>query len=364
MAKTKPVIVQQATDLSAIGGTTSEFKALETSKLSEKYDIVPMILPKVHKKVNLQDIRFYYDFLKKVRPDIVQIRGAAVDGLNAQIAARLVRGTKILVCVHGMFSELVYMAPIKKAIHEHIVEPIIFNLCDGISCVYANGNDRKQLQKYKKKLLPYVYNRMPQIEEISSEEKNDIRNDLGIPKDAIVGLYCGRFNKEKGLSYLLNAFQSMKDVWPDRLHILMLGDGDYLPEFKSQIAESGLTDRVHCAGAKQNVHPYLRVSDFFVMPSLHENHSIALLEALAAELPVISTDVGGNGEIVRDGIEGILIPAADSEKLKEAILKMSTNSELRDTCKKEIKKNNYLQFSNEYVDKQLDMVYQQMLSRK
>ena len=51
MAKTKPVIVQQATDLSAIGGTTSEFKALETSKLSEKYDIVPMILPKVHKKV-------------------------------------------------------------------------------------------------------------------------------------------------------------------------------------------------------------------------------------------------------------------------------------------------------------------------
>lgn len=364
MDKTKPVIVQQATDLSAIGGITSEFKALETSKLSEKYDIIQMVLPKVHKKVNLQDIRFYYDFLRKVHPDIVQIRGAAVDGLNAQIAARLVRGTKILVCVHGMFSELVYMSPIKRAIHEHIVEPVVFHMCDGISCVYVNGNKRKQLQKYKKKLLPYVYNRMPVIEEITLEEKIVIRNELGISKDAIVGLYCGRFNKEKGLSYLLEAFQLMRGVWPDRLHVLMLGDGDYLPEFKAQIAESELADRVHCVGAKQNVHPYLRVSDFFIMPSLHENHSIALLEALAAELPVVSTDVGGNSEIVRDGVEGILIPAADSEKLKDAILKMSNDSELRDACRKKIEKNDYHQFSNEYVDKQLDMVYQQMLLRK
>ena len=88
------------------------------------------------------------------------------------------------------------------------------------------------------------------------------------------------------------------------------------------------------------------------------------MEALAAELPVVSTDVGGNGEIVRDGIEGILIPAADSEKLKEAILKMSCNSEIRDACKKAIEKNSYLQFSNEYVDKQLDTVYQLMLSGK
>ena len=79
---------------------------------------------------------------------------------------------------------------------------------------------------------------------------------------------------------------------------------------------------------------------------------------------MVSTDVGGNGEIIRDGIEGILIPAADSEKLKEAILEMSNNSGLRDACKKKIEKNDYLQFSNEYVDKQLDMVYQQMLSRK
>lgn len=359
----KPVIVQQATDLSAIGGTTSEFNALKESSLSRKYEIVPMVLPKVHKKINLQDIRFYYSFLKKTRPDIVQIRGAAVDGLNAQIAARMIPGIKILICVHGMFSELVYMSPIKRMIHEHIIEPIIFHMCDGISCVYKGGDDRHQLTKYKNKLLPYVYNRMPTIESISLEEKTKIREELKIPAGAVVGVYCGRFNKEKGLSYLLESFQMMKDEWPDQLHIIMIGDGDYLNEFKKKCMEIEISSFVHCIGAKQNVHPYLRVSDFFIMPSLHENHSIALLEAVAADLPIISTDVGGNGEIVRDGIEGFLIPKADSVKLKDAIITMSKDAERRGNYKKSIAENRYIQFSNESVDAQLDSVYQLMLSK-
>lgn len=363
MSEKKPVIVQQATDLSAIGGTTSEFNALKESSLSEKYEIVPMVLPKVHKKISLQDIQFYYDFLKKTRPDIVQIRGAAVDGLNAQIAARMVPGTKILVCVHGMFSELVYMSPIKRMMHEHIVEPIIFHMCDGISCVYKKGDERHQLKKYKSKLLPYVYNRMPCIEDIPSEDKAALRRELRIPAEAVVGVYCGRFNKEKGLSYLLDAFQLMKEVWPENLHLLMIGDGDYRKEFSERCADIGISEKVHCIGAKQNVHPYLRISDFFIMPSLHENHSIALLEALAADLPVVSTDVGGNGEIVRDGIEGILIPSADSKKLGDAILKISNDEELRKAFKNNIAKSTYPQFSNASVDAQLDSVYQKMLSK-
>lgn len=364
MAKTKPVIVQQATDLSAIGGTTSEFKALETSKLSEKYDIVPMILPKVHKKVNLQDIRFYYDFLKKVRPDIVQIRGAAVDGLNAQIAARLVRGTKILVCVHGMFSELVYMAPIKKAIHEHIVEPIIFNLCDGISCVYANGNDRKQLQKYKKKLLPFVYNRMPQRIVATPEQSSTIREQYSIPSDAVVGVFCGRFGREKGLTYLLEAFESMRDNWPEAFHALMIGDGEYLAEFKQAIESQGLSKAVHCVGAQNDVKPLLAASDFFIMPSLHENHSIALLEAMAAGLPCVATDVGGNSEIVRNGIEGILCKPYDAKTLEENIRQMVLHQEEREKFRNNILENKFEQFSSTAVDKQMDLVYQLLLKNE
>lgn len=361
---TKVKIVQQGTDLSAIGGLSSEFKSLSESSLNDKYDMIPMILPKVHRMVNLSDIRYYYSFLKKVKPDIVQIRGAQIDGLNAQIAARMVPGIKVLVCVHGMFSELVYLSPIKKLIHTYVVEPIIFRLCDGISCVYQKGNERKQLVKYQKKLLPFVYNRMPQRIVATPEQSSTIREQYSIPSDAVVGVFCGRFGREKGLTYLLEAFESMRDNWPEAFHALMIGDGEYLAEFKQAIESQGLSKAVHCAGAQNDVKPLLAASDFFIMPSLHENHSIALLEAMAAGLPCVATDVGGNSEIVRNGIEGILCKPYDAKTLEENIRQMVLHQEEREKFRKNILENKFEQFSSTAVDKQMDLVYQLLLKNE
>lgn len=357
-------IVQQATDLTAIGGTTSEFNAMKNSKLNEKYEFVPMVLPKVHRKINLQDIRFYYRFIKREHPAIVQIRGAAVDGLNAQIAARLVPHTKILLCVHGMFSELVYINPLKKYFHAHILEPIIFQMCDGISCVYKNGEKRKQLQNYKRKMLSFVYNRMPQFEtDDKMELREKVRHQEGISKEAVVGVFCGRFNREKGLSFLLQALCHMKQDWPNNFHVLMIGDGDYLATFQNELVRNDLQQMVHCLGEQRVIRPFLLASDFFIMPSLHENHSIALLEAIAAGLPTIATDVGGNGEIIKDGIEGVLVPASDSLAMEKAILQMCNSQTLREQYKRNITNNDYREFANDIVDEQLDAVYQQLLSR-
>lgn len=358
----KVKIVQQATDLTMIGGTTTEFLAMKNSMLNEKYELVPMVLPKVHKKVNLQDILFYYKFLKKERPDIVQIRGAAVDGLNAQIAAKLVPGTKVLLCVHGMFSELVYISRIKRMIHRYIIEPIIFMLSDGISSVYCAGNTRQQLKIAKKKLLPHVYNRIPDYSSYDSEKlRNQIRNELGFSNSEVVGVFCGRFTREKGLSYLLDAFVDMESTWPLGFKCLLLGDGDYLNEFKTVIECKGLSEYVVCVGAKKNVHEYLLASDFMIMPSLHENHSISLLEAISAKLPCVSTDVGGNKEIIHDGIEGVLVPPADSAALKSAIIAMIQNVSLREKFRTNIINTQYSEFTNGAVDDQLDKIYQLML---
>lgn len=356
-------VVQQGTDLTATGGLTSELKSLSNSSLNEKYEMIPMILPKMHRMVNWPDFIFYYRFLKRTKPDIVQIRGAQIDGLNAQLAARLVPGVKILLCVHGMFSELVYMNPIKKYIHTNIIEPIIFHMCDGISCVYRKGEERKQIVKYRKKLLPFVYNRMPEHIILTTEQKKTIRRHYGIPEEAVVGVFCGRITIEKGLSYLLKAFVEMKDRWPDLFHALIVGDGAYLDEFKSGINENGLSDYVHCIGALKDVKPVLGASDFFIMPSLHENHSIALLEALAADLPCIATDVGGNGEIIHDGIEGMLCKPFSSSELESCIYKIVMDKDRRIQYSKNIMGNEYYLFSNEAVDRQLDNVYQILLRK-
>ncbi|HBX71114.1 MAG TPA: hypothetical protein DEH25_17485 [Chloroflexi bacterium] len=94
------------------------------------------------------------------------------------------------------------------------------------------------------------------------------------------------------------------------------------------IAESiklEIQDRVSFVGLQQNVYPWLFHADIFVLASDWEGISLAILEAMAAGLPVIATDVGGNPEVVVDGETGVLVPPRNPQALAGAILQLAAN---------------------------------------
>lgn len=358
-------VVQQVLAPRSKGGVSSEFRALKKSKLSETYEFVPLILEEGHRGINFKDILFYYHGIKKEKPDIVHVRGASVDGLNAEIAAKLAGNVKILVCVHGMYSDFVYYSPVKKWIAKHIIEPLCFTLADGISCVYKNCETRDIFKKYKKKIVQYVYNRIPTYKFHDYENtRRMIREQYGIEENDVVGVFCGRVSKEKGLVYMSNALACIQSDLSDNMHFFVVGEGDYLKELLDRIKlYPKLHKCVHFLGVKEDVQPFLEASDYFIMPSLHENHSIALLEAMAMHLPAIATDVGGNKETVKDGKFGIIIPPYNDKALAEAILRMSDQKE-REFYKQQIKAYSFTEFRDEFVDKQLDLAYQSTLYKK
>lgn len=355
-------VVQQVLSPRSKGGVSSEFRALEQSKLSDCYEFVPLILSEGHRGINLHDILFYYRGIKKEKPDIVHVRGAGVDGLNAEIAAKLFGKTKILVCVHGMYSDFVYYNPIKKWIARHVVEPLCFRLADGISCVYQRCETRDNFNKYRNKIVPFVYNRIPNFSpEKYMHIRNSIRDRYGVKKDDVVGVFCGRVSKEKGLSYFVQALISLREQLDGNMHFFIAGEGDYLEEFKKSIEIYPDLERiVHFVGVVDDVQSLLAASDYFILPSLHENHSIALLEAMAMNLPAIVTDVGGNTETVKDGEFGIIVPPFDSSALAVAIMQMR-DDELRNTLKERITSYSFSEFSNKEIDAQLNAAYQAIL---
>lgn len=361
----KVKIIQQIPSLNTYGGIASEFKALQKSNLNKKYEFIPMELPKVHRKISLKDIKYYYNFIKNEQPDIVQVRGVGLDGLNAQIAAKFVPNTKILLCVHAMMSEIWYKKNLKIFFYKHLIEPICFKLSDGISCVYENGSKRLQFNRYRNKMLPFVYNRMPDYSNLNIQEKRkNTRLELDILCQDMVGIYCGRITDGKGLIYLMDAFIMMKDNWPEEFKFIFVGDGEEIETLKKIVITEHLDGKIKFVGAVQDVPKYLSAADFFVLPSLYENHSIALLEALSMKLPIITTNVGGNAEIVRDEIEGLLCQPASSKELYDALNKMINDKSSFSRYKENILKNDYIQFSNYEVDKQLDAVYTKILSSK
>lgn len=355
----KARVLQQVLAPSGIGGVSAEFQALKKSRLSEKYEFQSMVLYDFRHGVNMHDIMFYYNEIKKRKPDIVHVRGAAIDGLNAVIAAKMARHCKVFTTVHGMYSDLVYISPLKKWIAKNFVEKLIFQLSDGISCVCKTAENRKYFDRYRCKMLPYVYNRMPKYD-LSDQTvvRKEIREQYGISDSDVVCIYVGRMTKEKGLKTLESTFEILSGKRLSNLVFLFVGDGDYRESFECKCKKYSV--RTIFAGLQHEVSRYYKASDFFILPSLHENHSIALLEACAAQIPSIATDCGGNGEIIYDGFSGILVPVDDAERLSRAIIEFLRPSVLS-FYKKNVQSLTYEQFSNTACDRALDSVYQQLL---
>lgn len=354
-------VLHQVLDPSGSGGVSAEYRALKNSKLAVIYDFEPMILNEFHAGLNIHDIMFYYRYIKKANPDIIHVRGAAVDGLNAIVAAKLARKGKILVTVHGMYSDLVYISPVKKWISKNVIERLSFQLADGISCVCRRAMERDYFKPYSKKMLPYVYNRMPRFDlNMRKQYRDEIRRKYDINIDDIVGIYVGRMTREKGLETLLESLNQLKQNWPERFTVLFVGDGDFRAQMEQVCVQ--ISDRIRFAGDQKDVEKYYAAGDFFLQPSLHENHSISLLEACAAGLPCIATNCGGNVEIVEEGITGIIIPIRDAKALSAAICTMYQD-EIRNWYVENIYKSDYSKFSDEAADDALDEVYKKLMEK-
>jgi glycosyltransferase involved in cell wall biosynthesis len=100
------------------------------------------------------------------------------------------------------------------------------------------------------------------------------------------------------------------------------GDGAERPAFEAAAQAAGIADRVRALGDRGDVPRLLRGFTVYAMSSRTEGYSIALLEACASGLPIVATDVGGNREIVREGVNGLLVPAGDPPALAAALARL------------------------------------------
>ncbi|HRV93205.1 MAG TPA: glycosyltransferase [Anaerolineae bacterium] len=160
-------------------------------------------------------------------------------------------------------------------------------------------------------------------------KKSNIRNELGIPPDLLLIGSVGRLHPQKGLSYLLEATAQLKKQSPVDFRLLVVGDGQLRDDLIAQSRTLGIADRTIFAGARTDVPDILGELDIFAFPSLWEGLPLALLEAMAAGLPVVATAVGGTPEVVQNGQTGILVPPGDHQSLAIALERLITEPDLR-----------------------------------
>ena len=149
------------------------------------------------------------------------------------------------------------------------------------------------------------------------------------PEHWIVGT-VGRMQTVKNQTDLARAFIQVLRANPvlrQRLRLVMIGEGDLRRQSQALLDEAGCAELAWLPGERGDVPDILRGMDCFVLPSLAEGVSNTILEAMSCGLPVIATEVGGNGELIDNGVCGTLVPAADVPALAAAIADLADDRE-------------------------------------
>jgi glycosyltransferase involved in cell wall biosynthesis len=154
--------------------------------------------------------------------------------------------------------------------------------------------------------------------------RNSLCEQIGIEPHSSLILSVGRLVEQKGHTYLLDAAQSVVSVF-SKAHFLIAGEGELRNRLEQQVVRLGLKANIHFLGSRADVPELLAATDLFVLPSLWEGLSVALLEAMVAGKPIVATAVSGTTEVMNPGETGVLVRPGNSQALADAILRLLEN---------------------------------------
>lgn len=152
---------------------------------------------------------------------------------------------------------------------------------------------------------------------------------LSVTGDPVVFGSVGRLNVLKDQPTMLRAFARLNEAAPGRAILVVAGDGEERAMLEQERDRLGLGERVFLLGQRDDVPELLAGFDVFVLSSRTEGYSLALVEASAAGLPIVATDVGGNREIVGHERTGVLVPSEDPQALAGAMLSLLEDPDAR-----------------------------------
>jgi glycosyltransferase involved in cell wall biosynthesis len=184
----------------------------------------------------------------------------------------------------------------RQAVHQEGIRP------DKV-CVIANGID------------------FPLAASLNPEARASLARSLGLKPGGCLVLSVGRLRVQKGHTYLLEAIPEVLDQFPDTI-FAVAGEGELRADLEAKAQELGIAGAVRFLGNVANMAELLNIADLFVLPSLWEGLPLALLEAMMAGLPVVATQVEGVEEVIQSYQNGLLVPPADPEALRKAIIQL------------------------------------------
>jgi glycosyltransferase involved in cell wall biosynthesis len=250
--------------------------------------------------------------IRRVRPDIVHVNSSKA-GVLGRIAAMLTRVPITMFTVHGWaFKAYSGLASALYRLADGLLAPVTGVIVCVTETERSTGLAARTCKAGRTVVIPNA---------VDVEAAPRARHNGRPPRIVAVG----RLAWPKDQRTLIHALARVRG----RFSALVVGDGPEAASLEAEIRALELESAVELCGARRDVPELLAGSDLFVLASRSEGGPISILEAMAAGLPVVASDVGGVGELVVDGTTGTLVPPADPDALAAALDHLLADPELR-----------------------------------
>jgi glycosyltransferase involved in cell wall biosynthesis len=231
-------------------------------------------------------------------------------GLYGRLAA-LLAGTPVIVSsFHNIYR--------RRKWHRERINHILARCTDRIIAVSeCVKSDIIRYDAIADEKVQVIYNGIDPAQFQGEVRIEEVKAALGIPPHSRIVGTIGRMTPQKDHATLLEAFANLPKNWD--LRLLIVGDGPLRGSLQKRAEELGIGNDVHLVGFRRDVYPVLRIMEVFVLPSLWEGMGTAIVEAMAAERPVVASDLPPIREIIPSSTLGILVRPKDEDSLRRGI---------------------------------------------
>jgi glycosyltransferase involved in cell wall biosynthesis len=203
---------------------------------------------------------------------------------------------------------------------------------------------------------------LDRLAQLPGELRAPSRAELGIDEDEVLLVFVGRVVPIKRLDLLLRALAGAREADP-RLRLAVVGDGGERPQLERQAAELGIAADVLFLGYRRELRPIFAAADLAVLSSDNEGTPVSLIEAAAAGLPAVSTDVGGVREVVGEDT-GILVPRDDPAALAAAIAELAADPDRRNRCGEAARQHAINSYGAKRLLSDVDALYRELIATR
>jgi glycosyltransferase involved in cell wall biosynthesis len=269
--------------------------------------------------------------IRKERPQILHTHTAKA-GTVGRVAARLAGSRKPPIVVHTFHGHVLrgYFGP-GRTLFFRLLERWLAAGTTALIAVSPQVRDDLVALGVARKERFVVIRLGIELDERVAPEQNgraESRRYLGIPGDRFAVGWIGRMTAVKRTDDVLIAFKSLRDSGVDAV-LCMVGDGPDRLQLEQRAHELGVARDTVFLGYQEDVAPFYAAFDALVLPSGNEGTPVTVIEALAAERPVVATRVGGVPDVVRDGEDGFLVEAGATDDLADRLGRLARDPDLR-----------------------------------